>query len=183
MNNTSFKGRFISSLKITPVKSINPPLKVSAVEINPIDNCDIKALKNVHSLWNGAFTKNIYNDAHAIKLTQIPSSNEKFFILTKQTENFDNINPEMVLAEAKIITNNPDTRSIYLDYLQVEPDNMHEAENRIYKGIGSKMLDFLKLHYKNKDIHLHAVFSTLEFYAKNGFHPIEQNSRNLFYSA
>ncbi len=182
MEDISFKGKFISSIAIQKYKSISAPVKVSVAEVNPIDNNDVKTLKNVHSLWNGNFSKNIYNDAANINLANIQNADEKFYVLTRQKSNFENLNPEDILAESKIIINNPDTRSIYLDYLQVEPDNMYEAENRIYKRVGSSMLDFLKLYYPNKDIHLHSVFSSIEFYVKNGFRPIERNSSSLFYT-
>lgn len=183
MESISFKGKFISSIYINKFRSFEPPVKVSAVEINPLNSRDIKALKDIHSSWGSHITEKIYKEAEQINQALMPSKDEKFFVLTKQKENFANLNSRDILAEAKIIRDLPDNNSIYLDYLQVQPSNMFDSTIKEFEGIGSKMLDFLKSRYKKKEIHLYSLGSSIDFYLKNGFIPESKKTNRLFYKA
>lgn len=182
MDNITFTGNFISHINIKRVKPINITQKISVIEADPLNFHDLEALREVNDLWQGNFSNNIYKDANAINNIAIKDEKIKFFILTHQKNNFNNLNAEDIIAEGKIILKHPKENSIYLDYLQVQPDNMFESENRIYKGIGTAFLDFIKDLYKGKEISLHSLYSTLDFYMKNGFRPIERNSNNLYFT-
>lgn len=182
MDNLSFTGNFISLINIKKLKPFTMPVKISVVEADPLVSEDLRALREVNDLWRGNFSNVIYKDAAAINNIGIPDEIQKFFVLTRQKENFNRLKAEDILAEGKIILDNPDKNSIYLDYLQVQPDNMFESENRIYKGIGSAFLDAIKALYKGKEINLHSLYSTLDFYKKNGFRPSGRDSNNLYFS-
>ena len=77
---------------------------------------------------------------------------------------------EMLYSQIKIM---------YGPYLQ----NLYDSEVREFKGLGRGFLDFFKQLYKGKEIDLHSVFSARDFYFKNGFHPVERDSNNLYFIA
>lgn len=181
MTQVNFQGKFISHINIKRTTPSSSSIKASIVELNPVDNSDLKVLHSVHNLWQTNFSNNIYRDALSINYINIADTEQKFYILTMQSKNFNKLRAEDILAESKIITNKPNKDSIYLDYLQVHPENMSESENKIYKGLGSNFLDFLKKHYNGKEINLHSLYTTIEFYLKNGFHQIASNSNQLYY--
>ena len=183
MNNINFKGTFITCTDIKRANKNSSPVKVSAVRINPYDKRDLKALKEVHDLWDGQFSKKIYKDAIRVIKEELPPEDYKFFILTKQHTNFDNLVPDDILAEAQIVLNHPNQNSVYLDYMQVEPQNMYESEYRVYKGIGSAFLDFFKKMYKGKNIHLRSLISTQDFYKINGFRQKDIQSTDYYFLA
>ena len=181
MEKINFKGSFISTVNISKIRPLSAPVKVSAVELNPLDNRDLKVLQKVHSLWSANFSGVIYKDAEKINLTEIPDDTQKFFVLTRQKNNFENLCAEDVLAEIKVIPEG--SKSIFLDYLQVQPDNMFDSDNRIFKGIGTAALNFLKKLYNGKEINLHSLYSSRYFYEQNGFRPVEPESNNLYFIA
>ena len=183
MNEINFKGNFITRLNVQKIYPTTKKLEISAVELNPLDNKDLRVLRIVDELWNAGFSKNIYKDAASIHNVGLSDEAQRFFVLTRQMKNFENILPDDILAEAKVIEDTFNGRSVNLDYLQVHPEQKYDSECRKIKNIGSAFLDFLKNRYKGKEIDLHAVFSSLDFYFANGFRPIEPNSNNLYFIA
>ena len=183
MSEISFKGNFISHLNIQKIYPIKMPFKVSVVELNPLDNRDLRALRDVDDLWEASFSGNIYKEAASIHNIGEADEAQKFYVLTRQMKNFENIFPDDILAEAKIAEDSFNGRSVNLDYLQVHPEHLYDSEVREFKGLGRGFLDFFKQLYKGKEIDLHSVFSARDFYFKNGFHPVERDSNNLYFIA
>lgn len=182
MNNINFKGKFISQIDIKKLP-LNKPVKVSAVELNPLLKSDLKTLREIDDLWNVEFSNYIYKDAVAINSLIDSHENKKFYVLTRQKTDYENLNAADILAEAKILLKQSDN-SIYLDYLQVDPDNNYYSQQcKLYKGIGTAFLNFFKSAYKNQKIKLHSLFSCTEFYKKNGFQSVSPNSNNLYFIA
>lgn len=183
MSEISFKGNFISHLNIQKIYPIKRPCKISIVELNPLDNRDLRALRELNDLWEASFSGSIYKDAASIHNIGEADKAQKFYVLTRQMKNFENIFPEDILAEAKIVEDSFNGRSVNLDYLQVHPENMFGSENRKFKHIGTAFLDFFKNLYKGKEINLHTLFSSQDFYFANGFHRVERDSNNLYFIA
>ena len=61
MNQISFRGQFVSNINIKKAGYPIPAHKASIVEVNPVNNNDLRVLKEIHELWNGNFTNCIYN--------------------------------------------------------------------------------------------------------------------------
>ena len=66
MSEISFKGNFISHLNIQKIYPIKMPFKISVVELNPLDNRDLRALRDVDDLWEASFSGNIYKESASI---------------------------------------------------------------------------------------------------------------------
>ena len=167
MNQISFKGNFITNANIKRAGVIPMPCKISVVELDPLKSKDLKALERLGEMWISDLSFNIFKEAQRINENGINKDNLQFFVLTEQKENFKNINPHKILAEASIIVDYPGKDKIYLDYLQVDPMSMHNTDGRVYKGVGTAFLKFLKKYYKGKEIQLRTLISATNFYLKS----------------
>ena len=107
MTQISFKGTLITNMNVRKAGYTLPTHKVSIVRVNPNNEADLRALREVEDSWQGNFTKQIYKDAERINSGIIPEFPETFFIMTKQKDKFSKLNPDDILAEAKIIRDFP----------------------------------------------------------------------------
>ena len=169
MNQISFRGQLITNINIKKYGETNSTRQASVVKMNPLKYRDLNTLLGVCDLWNETFAGTIYKDADRINISRTNLDLRKFYVLTEQRQSYERVEPEDVLAEAEIVIDYPDKNNIYLEYLQVQPENMYESGSQLYKGIGSSFLSFLKDYYKNKIIQLRALPTTVDFYIKNGF--------------
>ena len=183
MTQISFKGTLITNMNVRKAGYTLPTHKVSIVRVNPNNEADLRALREVEDSWQGNFTKQIYKDAERINSGIIPEFPETFFIMTEQKDKFSKLNPDDILAEAKIIRDFPAKNKIYIDYLQVQPDNSFDSPIRTLEGLGTSFLKFIKNHYKGKELSLRSLFSTIDFYKKNGFKLVRKDSNLMKYIA
>lgn len=183
MNNISFNGKFVSNINIKKAGAIANEFKTSIVEINPYSKNDLKTLREVHELWRGHFSRLVYEEAVKTSIDKIFSEENKFFVMTMQRGNFDVLDGNDILAEAKIILNKPEKNYVYIDYLQVNPEDMHGSNYRVYKNIGTNFLNFFKENFSKKTIHLHTIESARTFYMKNGFQKDPKISDHLYFKA
>lgn len=176
MNQISFKGQFISNINIKRAGYPLPTHQAAIVEADPLKFHDLKALEDVDRLWDGNFSRCIYKDAYRINLNNAPDSKQKFFILTDQKENYNRLNSDDILAEAKVVLDYPVKGKVFIDYLQVQPENSFDSNNRTYEKLGTSFLSFLKKYYNNSEIGLRSLHSTVDFYIKNGFKLVRKDS-------
>ena len=176
----SFKGQLVSNMNIKRAGYDFPAKKASIVELNPLEYHDLRTLREINELWDGTLASCICKDAECINIGQADFNPQKFFVLTTQRENFKRMNPDDILAEAEVVLNQPSKGKIYLEYLQVDPDNMFDSEAKLYEGLGTTFLNFLKKHYNGLEIHLNAVCSAVDFYLKNGFTLVKNSTLMKF---
>ncbi len=183
MNNVSFSGNYISPVHVLKKNCCNMfmPHKVSIVELDTLNKRDIFALKDIGRTWDEPYLDIICDDARMLFETSERSLFHRFFVLTTQRDNFNNLQPDGILAATEI-TAFPTSKKINIDFLQVDPENNYLARYRNYKNIGSALIAGIKNIFKGKEITVQSVPSALPFYFKNKFHPITKNSNNLHFS-
>lgn len=161
----NFKANLISK---TYVRKLNPtakkfvPHEVSFVEINPLQESDIKALKKMSKLWgdDSIFANTIYYFAKR-------DPRKRTFILTEQEKEFEKLEPEKILGLTQLTR---ELSGIYdIEYLETKPEYQLENKNREYKKIGSQILDCLKKVFYESNLKVDYIFDRVEFYMKNGF--------------
>lgn len=189
MNNIStptFTGNFIGNAKVLRKVSNEKfvPCELPVVEMNPFDEKDLHALKNISNVWEGClFAKSAYLRALSIFETIPEKINQRFFILTKQKNNFENINAEDILAESRVYIF--DKPKVDIRSFEVDPAQNHWSmpEYKNYNNLGTGFLNKLKEIFKGKLITLDSLSSSKEFYLKNGFKNVSKNSSNMYYRA
>ena len=100
--------------------------------------------------------------------------------LTEQTDNFEKLQPEKILAESSVSAF-PFSKSINIDDFQVHPKHNYFAQDRQFKKVGEALLNAIKRIFDGKEIILHAVPKSIDFYTKNEFRPIARDSHNMHY--
>ncbi len=179
----SFGAKYISNDNIKQLdflKKSYSPRKVSIVEIDGTNKDDIKTIGKVVTKWKDApYAQSIQCVLNSIFARFIEPEEHTIFAITTQNKNHGKLNNKKILALAEVDTSKKDT--INLDYLQVNPDYIHTAKSRKYKGIGSCMLDFLKKTYK-KPITLESDFKVTDFYIKNNFNIMEEGKLNYIWT-
>lgn len=183
MNNINFTGNYITSLNVLKKNKYNEfvPHKVSLVEIDALNEKDIFALKEIERDWDEPYTEIISDDAQMIFKNTEKNLFHRFFVLTNQKDNFNNLLSDEVLAATEI-SSFPAAKNVNIDVLQVDPDNNYYSCYRNYKKIGSTFLDGIKNIFKGKEITVQSAPSALPFYLKNKFHRVSKNSNNLHFS-
>lgn len=186
-NNISFNGNFIKPAIIKKLNKDNKyiPHQASIIQIDTANKKDIFALKEAYRDWDTtpstlSFSDIIYEDAKDIHNMGTDNGFHKFFVLSNQKKDFDNLNHDEILAMTEI-SSYPDSKKISIEALEVHPDHNYWSQNRNYKGIGRAFLDSIKQVFKDKEINVRSVPSALDFYRQNGFYPITRNSHDLQY--
>ena len=177
-NNISFGARFIKKLpvlKYSYEKKLYNPASVGMVELNPLDLRDVKALDSIARDFGGdSFVNNIYIEAKlAYKNDNQSCDDMGIFALTRQRENFEELNPDDILGVAEI--SKFENGEIELDYLQVHPQYIYSFDPPYFKRIGSAMLQGLKNLYSH--ILVKSAPSACPFYIINDFHLVSGKNR------
>lgn len=164
INNTNypvhFGAKYIKTVNYTDNK--NTPAKIAFVEINPKSELDTNTMKTLTNEWYDAlYVRNIYEDVLELRKEK-PKINSKIFALTKQNQNYKNLESRQILGIVEMTKK--DTQTSYIEYLQVNPLMKNSR-------IGTHILNILKEMHKS--IELHSAASALEFYTKNGFEIID----------
>lgn len=181
MDNIHFGANFIGRV---PVKKKNlrgkfETQKVSLVLIDTLNKNDILALKHTGETWKD-FATPIYEDAKMFYKNNERSNVHHILALTEQTDNFEKLQPEKILAESSVSAF-PFSKSINIDDFQVHPKHNYFAQDRQFKKVGEALLNAIKRIFDGKEIILHAVPKSIDFYTKNEFRPIARDSHNMHY--
>ena len=98
----------------------------------------------------------------------------RFYAITAQKENFDNLNSGDILALSQIKLDN----DVELKYLQVKPENFSSYLcGEKFKYIGTQMLNLISSLFQGKNITLVTLPKNNGFYLKNGFEMHEKGGR------
>ena len=124
----NFKANYICEVPLKYVKR-----KGCFVELNPRDINDLLSLRKVSEGWDTNLTNGIFDDA--LENHAAYDSKTKFFAVTRQRNNLEFLNPDLILGLAETI--NMSKEKIKLHILQVNPLNKRE-------GIGSSIIKHLQ---------------------------------------
>lgn len=105
------------------------PMEAHLVELDLLSPTDLKTIQNIKEKWVGAeFVQIICSPYY--------SPDRKLYALTKQKEEFENLNPNDVLGAADI---NLKGKRANLKFLQADPNIINE-KSRSIKDIGRSMM-------------------------------------------
>lgn len=174
-NSISFGARYITGGSIQQrdiLTRVYSPRKVSIVQIDGVNEADVKAVSNAVKKWkNAVYAPAIRSMLDCIFAGFVSQKEQSVLAITTQKKNFNKLNSKKIIALAEIDKRNND--EVHLDYLEVNPKYAYPEKSRKYKGIGSCMLDFLKNFYK-KTITLNSDFKVTEFYTRNKFNVLQE---------
>jgi len=180
----SFGAKYINSTTVQKIDTrtgAESPCKVSCVELNPRDDKDLKAVREAVYDWESpdeydaqilSYMENCANpnEENASYLKKM-----KFYAITSQKKNFNNLESGDILALSQIIEGD----NVELKYLQVKPLGLSSfLKHQKIKYLGSKMIDLISFLFPDKDITLCSNPRAYNFYLKNGF---EKNGRGSFF--
>lgn len=158
------------------------------VEIDLSNFNDILVMHELSEKWdNDNLMAEMAKDASQFVNDEMPSEGYRFFAVTTQKDNFENLNPDEVLSfcEVEEIINDNDNPVLFCDF--EIPDEEYNANikfiqsneksttmyNPLYKRCGSALLDGLKYYYNR--IHLKSLIWAKPFYERNKFKPISKD--------
>ncbi len=176
----NFTANFIKNTTIQQCnKKSQNDKEVALVELDINDNNDTECLYNVAKDWDTkgfSYAFNIYSDA--IKGCQYENVDKEHYIaITKQSDNFDMLEPEKVLGLTLVSELNNNTNEI--SWFQVDPKNNTKTHcDRTYEKVGSAMMNYVKETYNQKPIYVQAVQDAVPFYEKCGFRIVNPKSPN-----
>ncbi len=177
----SFNGKYVTRATIQK-RDINGKYKdhnVSLIRIDLSNKEDIFALKKINDTWKDAiFTSDVYDDAKYLHDNDIFNSGRKFYILTTQKKRFNRLHPDSILA-ATGVSVKEFLPYVSIEHFETKPEFQFSEHNRLYKKVGTGLLNALKKAFEDKDITLHSVSSSLDFYKYNGFKQLSYDSMNL----
>lgn len=164
-NNISFRANFINPGKIKKTSTCKD-IPASFVELKSKCYNDRMSLKGVVSLWGegDTFAAGILDDLESS--TYDYSTNKRYFALTLQRKQMDELIPKKILGLAEIIQGKG---RIKIKYLQTDPQNNIHSSKRKFRGIGTAIIDSLKALFPQDEIILQTAESAREFYKFNGF--------------
>lgn len=178
MTPISFKASFVKNAQIQQTLSNNKTREktVSIVELDENNIHDKIAMRDIAVKWNKhlcIYQPEGHNYANGIADSMVswnkPSENEKnrYFLITKQKNNFKEINPDDVLGAAQFTENKVGKNE--LTWLQVDPKtNYKQNGTREFKGAGKALVEHI-ISISKKSITLFADFNAIPFYKNLGF--------------
>lgn len=175
LNSISFTGKYLQTKTIkrkTPEK-IFQDCKAKFVELDSDCPNDIDTLSSVNYSWDNGrtFLADINEEFRDCREFENPSSFKRFFAITTQKSDVENLKPKKVLGVAEVFLGN--TENVVLKYLQVDPKNNMQCKESGLKGIGTAIIDGIKEVFRDKDIIVQPVKNkqVKKFYRANGFQP------------
>lgn len=180
MNNViSFGASFVQKL---PIKKYSYETKTytpdyaSMAELNPYDKNDVDSVYEIARDFGGdTYASNIYYDIKSASHRDKNKYNIRFFVLTRQKDNFEKIQDIDVLGIAEIHQIND--REIDIDYIQTHPKYVYPVGPKYIKRIGTAILNYFK--QDNDKISL--LSGNHAFYRKNGFKKISPNGNRMLW--
>ena len=152
--------------------------QVSMVEIDLDNKNDIKTLSNLSENWTNAnLVTSLYSEAKEMSEEDEYRLDYRFYAITSQNDDFENLDPEKILSVCEIETSEDDD-SAFIEYIQSHPDSSSKIYPE-YKRGASAMLDGLKYYYDNIRLYAIPTKDVLNFYKRNDFYPCCKNRHYL----
>ncbi|MDY6358625.1 MAG: hypothetical protein SPL76_03805 [Cyanobacteriota bacterium] len=181
MNNNISFGASLKTNTFIRKGRMHTPVSVSIVELDKTNANDMNALSTISDSWNKEGSKNCrFNNYVDMILTKAGSEENDFSVkdhylaLTTQKDNFEKLDPKNVLGVSLF---SEDGVGGELEYLQVHPNTCksYAGSKRVYKNVGTAMIDYLKDTYSKVHIFVNAAHDAVKFYYKNGFVPYNKS--------
>lgn len=135
--------------------------------------CDYAMLMNPNEIMEDDYvkplTEGIFYDFS--KLLNIKDVHD-YYVVTAQKYNFGKLDYKDVLGIIEY-THDKDKKYDYIDHIQVNPKYMNKSNTRLYKNVGTALLDFIKNLKGFDNIYLDSLKSAVNFYTKNGFEVVD----------
>ena len=167
----SFKANYIGQTTVKKIINNNTfkDAKVSVVEFNTESEKDKAVLSSIHEHWGPAdiYSTDIFYSYIDKIIHPERNNSRRFFALTQQSKNFENINRDDILGLMQVSKTIKDENRI--DYIQTNPEYMPQYYFRNFKNIGSALLKYAKNIFPTGDIILYSVPTTQAFYEKFGY--------------
>ena len=181
VHNITFGANYIkdASIKKKNWKGFFEPYSVKMLEFNPKSKDDIKAVNDVVWPWGGfrSFSYEIAENMSDILEGLNRSSSYKFYALTQQKKDFEQLNPKDILSLVQIIDNGKDR--IKISFLETNPKYAYASKNSIFKHIGSAMLNAIESMFENRDFYINATDESIPFYEKCGYVKTVENTNEM----
>ena len=159
-----------TAIKLNHEESRYDEEQVSLVEIDLGNKDDIKALGKISNDWACAMlVGNIYSEAKEMSEIEDDLLDYRFFVLTSQKDNFENLDPDKILSICEVEESN-DGNDAFVEYIEANPDCMLTVFPE-YKRVGSALLDGLKYYYNKISLYSIPTEDVLDFYDRNDFKP------------
>lgn len=155
-------------------------MPVSIVEIDRHNFEDMHALGTTSTTWTekGAqFLGTMYENAlHGYTYKDVMK--DHFLALTTQTSDFEKLEPNKILGVMQFAeTRNPENEILFLE---VNPETCRTFNFiRQYKKVGTRIIDYVKSKYSEKDIYVRSARNAVKFYKKNGFKQLSRRPYDL----
>ena len=182
MTPINFTGSFVKNVTISKLIS-DGKMKledVALVKLDKTDKRDVMTLAETAYNWENVasgYAPNIYCDS--LKTKNYPNvSNEHYFALTTQKENFEKLEADKILGLSLFFEKKAPNNE--LAWLQANPSTNHEAGERTYKNIGKALVNFMKGLF-TKPIYVQADKKAIPFYQKLGFTQAEKLPEQMIY--
>ncbi len=175
----NFKANYINSTTVQKKDFNNQykDYKVAFVEFSPHEAKDVLALRDTAREWKDGdqFAKEIYRDIQEEYYAKdyYQDSKYRFFGITRQLDGLENPISDLILGIAEVGKKSDIRDELY--YFQVDPSNNMFSEEKMFKGIGSAVLNSIKNLYAQSEIILKPVSddAVVSFYKKHNFKPLE----------
>lgn len=190
MTPISFKASFVKNAQVQQTLSNNKTREktVSIVELDKDNLHDRIAMRDIAMDWErnkNKYQPDSFNYATGIADSMVswakPEQTETnhYFLITKQKNNFERINPEDVLGAAQFTEKKYEKNE--LAWLQVDPKtNYNRNGNREFKGVGKALVEHVK-SISNKSIMLLADKNAIPFYKNLGFKQYKNDLAMMIY--
>ena len=140
---------------------------------------DLTALNKLKYQWLGHFLINEFRDNFIKKIHNNDlHKNEDFFILTEQTEDFENLDEKQILGVMQI-NKTENKKEIKIKNLLVNPFTNFEADTRNYKQVGTQLIKFAKAYFAGSKILVNSERTAVPFYEKQGFKRTDNKTYNM----
>lgn len=177
----NFKGHLALKSKVQELQHENCYRNISAclVELDKNSEDDYKVLKDIAETWKvgDLYANDVYERFKSNFENKTRTPEERFFVLTKQSKNFDKLNYTKILGVAELYK--PEDSPLEIEFLQTNPKYIKTKVSPKIKHIGKAIVKgFLKI-IKDKEIALFTTPNAKSFYEKLGFINIESNLMKL----
>ncbi len=179
----NYKAQFLTNVTVQKYDNKSKEYSdkhASFVEVDPKDKNDLRSVRHAVENWNmDLYGMNISNSMNSLRWSTDKKLSDKFFAITTQDNNFEELNPDKIKALAHVFETN---KRVDVVHLQVNPDLIYAITPPDYKHVGKGMIDCLKDKYNDKSISLISSPTATQFYVKQGFEKITDAENRLVWN-
>ncbi len=167
----SFRGQKVCSVnakEFYPMIALVSDHPASLIEMNPFCHCDVLTYNKLrHWGLNAALISDIFQ-------YERNNENSRYFLLTTQNDDFDQISQPSILSIAKTTSMADD--EVMIDMIQVNPWYISRRDwkdsklpFKTFVECGKVTIQAFKNTFVNKDLWLHAPKNLINYFKKLGF--------------